>query len=437
VTQLNIGNVLMSVEPQLVAREQGLASPTQSGDGKFTQMVEALLSDAVGPDGAGGPEPTLSEPDRALLLSRMLNLMGPGAAGQGDGAVFADSLTTGVGGATPLLEALAALRLLLAQSGTDESGDGLGAAIGDGAQAPGESDDRDGLLLPDGLLALAAAGWMTPTTSLNGGTGAMGSGRQTGQEPPSTTAAALASATGVVTSGQMTPATPTGAPTTGQLEQAFGPAIWLPTATTAATPADQAAAMPKDGARPTSPVVLVHGDAATESLFMVAHQVTASGTALPSATVQGVDAGPTLPSVPALQQIVQGVGMLVGKGETQIRLQLYPESLGQVLVQVTMGRGDISIHMLADTAAARAVIQDHLADLRTAFASQGLQVDGLSVAVGSDPSAFNASAQRRNDWSAEAGHPQANLAVQEEPAAAPVHSRPPVAHRACLVDYQV
>ena len=367
--------------------------------------------------------------------------MGPGTGGMGDGAVFADGLTTGVGGATPLLEALAALRLILAQSGTGEPGDGLGAAIGDGTQEPGESDDREGLLSPDGLLALAAAGWMTPTTPLNDATGTLGSGRLTGQEQPSTAQATLVPAAGVETSGQMTTATATatltGAPTTGQLEQTFDPAIWLPTATTAATPANEAAASTEDGSRPTSPVAPVHGDATTESPFLVAHQVTASGTAPPVATVQGGEVGPTLPSVPALQQIVQGVGMLVRKGETQIRLQLYPESLGQVLVQVTMGGGDISVHMLADTAAARAVIQDHLADLRTAFATQGLQLDGLSVSVGSDASAFNASAQRQNDWYAEAGYPQVNLAVQEEPAAAPVRSRPPVAHRPYLVDYQV
>jgi hypothetical protein len=115
-----------------------------------------------------------------------------------------------------------------------------------------------------------------------------------------------------------------------------------------------------------------------------------------------------LPNLPALRQIVDAVGLVTWKGETQVRLHLHPESLGQLLIQVHVADGDVSVRMLAETPQTQALIQDHLSQLKAAFAAQGLQVDGLAVAVGSDSSAFDAPGRRPGDWSAGPVHHRAD-----------------------------
>jgi hypothetical protein len=93
--------------------------------------------------------------------------------------------------------------------------------------------------------------------------------------------------------------------------------------------------------------------------------------------------------------------------------------------------------MLADTAVAHQVIQSHLAELRTAFADQGLQVNGLTVAVGGNSSAFDASAQQQNQWSGGPAHPGPIFPLHEEVTPLPTRRAWPAPDGLHLVDYQV
>ncbi len=99
----------------------------------------------------------------------------------------------------------------------------------------------------------------------------------------------------------------------------------------------------------------------------------------------------TLPDIPALHQIVKSIELISHNDKQAVRLQLYPESLGQILVHLdTTSDGTVTVRMLAETMQAQNLVQDHLPQLKQALASQGLQADTLSVAVGSDASAFDA-----------------------------------------------
>lgn len=100
-------------------------------------------------------------------------------------------------------------------------------------------------------------------------------------------------------------------------------------------------------------------------------------------------AAPHPPEIPALQQIVESVKVIRQQGETEVRLQLRPESLGQVTVQLHMSGSDVSVRLLADTAHAQSVIQENLPQLKAAFAAQGLQVQSLNIDLGHNASAFN------------------------------------------------
>lgn len=106
--------------------------------------------------------------------------------------------------------------------------------------------------------------------------------------------------------------------------------------------------------------------------------------------------GLELPDVPALKQIVDTVELITNRGETSVRLQLHPESLGRVTIQLHTTNGDVVMRVLTETAQAQTLIRDHLPELKAAFANQGLQLSNLMVAVGSDTSTFDQPRQGAN-----------------------------------------
>jgi len=115
---------------------------------------------------------------------------------------------------------------------------------------------------------------------------------------------------------------------------------------------------------------------------------------------RGVPAEPVagLPAVPALHQIVRAVELISQRGDHEVRLQLQPPALGQLLVQLQVSDGDVSVRMLAETSQAQSLIRDHLPELKAAFTAQGFQVDQLAVAVGADMSAFDMGQQQAQAW---------------------------------------
>lgn len=104
-----------------------------------------------------------------------------------------------------------------------------------------------------------------------------------------------------------------------------------------------------------------------------------------------------LPNISALHQIVDSVRLLTQQNKTEVRLHLKPESLGQILVQLDFADNHVSVRMLAETSQTQKVIQDHFSQLKEAFAAQGLQINGLSVNVGSDGSTFDLPNRQSND----------------------------------------
>ncbi|MCB0209415.1 MAG: flagellar hook-length control protein FliK [Anaerolineae bacterium] len=106
-----------------------------------------------------------------------------------------------------------------------------------------------------------------------------------------------------------------------------------------------------------------------------------------------------LPDIPALHQITDSIGILTQPGQTEVRLHLQPETLGHLLVQLHIADGNVAVRMFAETPQAQALIQEHLNQLKLAFANQGLQIDGLSVTVGQNNSAFDMLGQRSNNGS--------------------------------------
>ncbi|MFD0711274.1 flagellar hook-length control protein FliK [Paenibacillus sp. GCM10027626] len=66
-------------------------------------------------------------------------------------------------------------------------------------------------------------------------------------------------------------------------------------------------------------------------------------------------------------------------GRSEARLSLSPAHLGHVQVRIAMHNGQLTAMFVADTAAAKEMLENQFAQLRAALQSQGLQVEKLEV----------------------------------------------------------
>lgn len=189
------------------------------------------------------------------------------------------------------------------------------------------------------------------------------------------------------------------APATGPV---LTTAAWRPQSTLASAPAGDPTAVPtaEPTTDPTVAPAAVPGDAPTpaDAAPAPAPDAPPAGTlpaetlpaAAPAAELRRTDApapaaapaGPT-PAPPA-QQVAQLLGpVLEGPdGAYSLSLQLYPEELGAVQVEVLLRGGEISLSLQATDDVARDTLRGALADLRAQLEAGGLTAGSLSVADG-------------------------------------------------------
>lgn len=98
-----------------------------------------------------------------------------------------------------------------------------------------------------------------------------------------------------------------------------------------------------------------------------------------------LSARPQTPAPPVLGQIVERISYHLSRGEGRMELDLKPDSLGRLHVQITSDQRGIQAKFIAETAAVREVIETHMDRLRGALEEQGLRVDRLFVQVGENP----------------------------------------------------
>lgn len=78
--------------------------------------------------------------------------------------------------------------------------------------------------------------------------------------------------------------------------------------------------------------------------------------------------------------IVQKFDIRTLNGVSEARLTLYPEHLGSVDVRISMQSGILTAVFLTDTAQAKDLLENQMAQLRSALQAQGLNIDKLEVA---------------------------------------------------------
>ncbi|MBM7564613.1 flagellar hook-length control protein FliK [Paenibacillus sacheonensis] len=77
--------------------------------------------------------------------------------------------------------------------------------------------------------------------------------------------------------------------------------------------------------------------------------------------------------------VVKQFNVSTVNGISQAQLTLYPEHLGQVNVNISVHNGALTASFVTDTVTAKDMLENQMAQLRSALQSQGLQVDKLVV----------------------------------------------------------
>ncbi|MFB3785321.1 MAG: flagellar hook-length control protein FliK [bacterium] len=81
----------------------------------------------------------------------------------------------------------------------------------------------------------------------------------------------------------------------------------------------------------------------------------------------------------ASRQIVRAVQGSLGSQRSQVSLRLVPESLGHIVVRMTLENNLLSAQISAEKHATRALLEQNITALRSAFDDQGIRVERLTI----------------------------------------------------------
>lgn len=96
---------------------------------------------------------------------------------------------------------------------------------------------------------------------------------------------------------------------------------------------------------------------------------------------QEVSYANTTQAVDIVNQVVEEIRTVVKADTTSMEVQLNPENLGKVNIQVSARDGIVTAHITAQTEAARHAIESQIAVLKENFQNQGLKVEAVEVAI--------------------------------------------------------
>ncbi len=84
-----------------------------------------------------------------------------------------------------------------------------------------------------------------------------------------------------------------------------------------------------------------------------------------------------------VRQVVEQTQLQVKQGVTSLEMQLYPEHLGKVLVQVVSNEGTITAQITAESEAAKTALESQLTLLKENLNNQGVKVENVEVTIAS------------------------------------------------------
>ena len=98
--------------------------------------------------------------------------------------------------------------------------------------------------------------------------------------------------------------------------------------------------------------------------------------------VKGMHLNPGIPEGEMIvEQIVRQVNQRITPGGGEMRLQLVPEDLGKIRIQVGVEDGIVRARIVTETSEARSLLERHVSDLKIALGEQGLRVQEVKLTL--------------------------------------------------------
>jgi len=91
----------------------------------------------------------------------------------------------------------------------------------------------------------------------------------------------------------------------------------------------------------------------------------------------------TIDPLELLEQVTSNLKITLASDATTMEMQLNPENLGKVFLQLSSKEGVVSAHFNAQNEVVKEVLESQMADLRTSLNQQGVKVDAIEVTVSS------------------------------------------------------
>ena len=85
-----------------------------------------------------------------------------------------------------------------------------------------------------------------------------------------------------------------------------------------------------------------------------------------------------------LKQIVNKAALNVGNGRSEFKIDLKPESLGHLKMQILTENNQVTVRILAENPLVKDMIESNLAQLKANFQNQGLEIEKFDVSVARD-----------------------------------------------------
>ncbi len=101
-------------------------------------------------------------------------------------------------------------------------------------------------------------------------------------------------------------------------------------------------------------------------------------------TVQDIDTEYlSIDTMDLIEQIAENVKVNISQETTSMQMQLNPENLGKVYLEVSMKEGSVHAELAASDEAVRTALEAQVAELRESLNQAGLKVDSIEVTVAS------------------------------------------------------
>lgn len=106
-------------------------------------------------------------------------------------------------------------------------------------------------------------------------------------------------------------------------------------------------------------------------------------------SAENLESRPSAPKADVLNQIVDRAVFKLNNGQAEVRIDLKPDFLGHVRLQIVTESHQVNLRILAESHAVKDLIDGHLGQLKHDLQAQGLKVDEIDVSVAKDFNDFD------------------------------------------------